>query len=142
MIVVAGLSKKAKLVSFGYALWCVGYVAMFAILVGISGPETFRHLEVVGGVLLWLIGLFLVNALLSLGAWRFLVISPHKRRFVLAIAITVACIYFALLLFAMWRLARGSLAPEIGFSNILMFSLIPLAYSLSAFGLFRVARAL
>lgn len=70
------------------------YLAMVAMLIGAGGWQglqlTLQNFDIVGGTLLLLLGLFLLNLLLALGSWWVLNFSLLKRRLFLGAAVAVA----------------------------------------------------
>jgi hypothetical protein len=135
-------AREAKYVAAGYAILALMYLVMALMLVGVSGlnglEQVIQNIDILGGTLLLMLGLFLLNVLLALGSWRVLTFSLLKRRLFLGAAISIAIVVVLNNIPGWWRWYHGALPPDIGPPAVLGGALIALGYVFLAYSIARV----
>jgi membrane protease YdiL (CAAX protease family) len=107
--------KEAKYITAGYAILALMYLAMATMLLGADGwgglEQAMQNIDIIGGTLLLILGLFFLNLLLALGSWRVLTFSLLYRRLFLSAAIVVAVVVVINNIPGWWRWYQGTLPP-------------------------------
>jgi hypothetical protein len=136
-------AKEVKYVAASYAIVALGYLAMTAMAIGAVGglQSILQNFDIVGGTLLLLVGLFLLNLLLALGSWRVLHFSLLKQRLFLGAAVAVAAAAVINDVLGWWRWYQGMLPPDIAdiaSAAVIAGAMLALGYVFLAFSLARL----
>lgn len=123
----------------GYTIFALMYLAIAVIFLSAGGwrgiDEVFQNMDIIGGTLLIIFGLFSLNLLLALGSWRVLSFSLLTRRLFLSAAIALAIVVVINNIRGWWRWYQGTLPPDIGPAAVIGGTLVALGYVYLAYSL-------